>query len=282
MKQIQYVLKQDPNNPVMHRLEGYNNYKLGNYALAAEQLQAFLKDNPEKDHIYLDYLMLGQSLIKDKKAIEAVTVLQKATQAKDAKPESLKELAAAYDAADNFPEEVATYEEYFTKEASPSVYDYFYYGQACYRAASNYITPEALNAKLTPAQQATNDTVFQSFIEKGNAAFDEVISRSPESYLGYLWKANLNSFIDAVDQSKTGKMPGVAKPYYEDALKIMLEKNENGARNKDIISAYDYLGKLAYTQGNTALMGDYYKKIIAIDPANEAAKQVLDALKIKY
>jgi hypothetical protein len=138
---------------------------------------------------------------------------------------------------------------------------------------------------LSPEELAANEEAFKSYVDKGNVAFDEVISRSPESYLGYISKARLNSFLDVVEQAKTEKMSGFAKPHYEKALEIMLVKNDNGIRNPEIIEVYDYLGKYYYTQGEKALMGEYNKKILTIDPANDAAKrtlEMLDKMHVKY
>jgi tetratricopeptide (TPR) repeat protein len=283
LKQIQYVLKQDPKNPVMHRLEAYNNFKLENYALAVEQMSAFLDNNPENTHIYLDYLTLGQALLKEKQALPAIDAFIKASQLKDTKPEIYKELASAYKAADNYPGAVNAYDQFFAAESTPVVFDYFYYGQACYTAATKYVAADVLNAKLTPEEEAANHDALYLYIGKGNGAFDEVINRSPESYLGYLWKANLNSLPDYVEQAKTGKLLGAAKPYYEEAIKVMLAKNENGVRNADLIDAYNYLGSYyVLTEDNKTKAGEYYKAILELDPDNARVKQTLDVLKIKY
>jgi tetratricopeptide (TPR) repeat protein len=281
LKQINLLLQQTPDNQVMSRLKAYNNYKLKNYALAVEQLTAFLQKNPEKDIIYLDYLTLAQALLKEKQTDQAIVYFIKASEAKDAKPNVYKELASAYETANNYPEAIKVYEKFFEIEPASSVFDYFYYGQDIYSAAAKYIDPEYLKAQRTPEEQAMDDADLNLYIEKGNKAFSEVINRSPDSYLGYLWKARLNSFLDAVEQSRTEKTNGVAKPFYEDALKVMLAKNEDGARNKDIIEAYLYLGSYSYVSNDKVKAIEYYTKILEINPDHEGAKVTLEALKKK-
>ena len=282
LERIDYVLAQNPSNAVMLRLKGYNNFKLENYELAIEQLNSFIQNNPVESIIYLDYIMLGRAQLKMKQATEAIATLLKAAEKDSTKSEVYKELSAAYELEGNYPEAVKMYEKYFEVESTPVVFDFFNYGQANYYAASKYITPEVLKAALTPEQQAANDADLKSYIDKGNGAYNEVISRSPESFLGYLWRARLNSFLDAVEQARTEKMSGIAKPYYEEAVQIMLERNEGGARDKDIVEAYRYLASYYMVLDDKANAGEYYKKILAIDPANEGAKQALDYMKIKY
>jgi tetratricopeptide (TPR) repeat protein len=281
LQQIELLLQKN-SSPVMRRLQAYNNYKLENYALAVEQLNHFLQTAPEKDHIYLDYMNLGRALIKTKQIREAINVFTKATETQDAKSEAYKELATAYELIDDYPSAVKVYEKFFEVESTPVVFDFYYYGMDNYYAAAKYIAPEYLNAQSTPEQQAIDDADLNSYVEKGNKAFSEVINRSPESYLGYLSRARLHSFLDAVEQARTGKTKGVAKPFYEEALAIMLAKNENGARNKDIVEAYRYLGSYYYILKDKINAGEYYKKILEIEPDNEGAKVVLDDLKIKY
>jgi tetratricopeptide (TPR) repeat protein len=294
LAQIAFVLQEQPNNPVMCRLEAYNNFKLEKHALALEQLTKFLQNVPEKDHIYLDYLTFGRVLMKEKQYDKAIAAFIKASEFKDAKAEVYKELGSAYELAADYPLAVKAYEKFFEVETTPTVFDFFYYGQETYYAATKYTAPEYLTATRSPEQQATDDADLKAYVDKGGAAFSEVVSRSPDSYWGYLWKARIYSFLDASEQARTGKTNGIAKPYYEEALGIMLAKNEEGARNNEIVEACFYLGSYYYlvfngksdgkekNDKNDALKaGEYYKKILEIEPGNPKAKVVLDALKIK-
>jgi hypothetical protein len=159
---------------------------------------------------------------------------------------------------------------------------------ANYSAAAKYISAEYTATPVTPEQKQADDATFQSYINNGKAAFDEVVSRLPESYLGYLWLANLYSLVDFKTQETKGSaIQGVAKPYFEKAVEVMLANNEDGKRNKDIIGAYNYLAsyymlKSENSKEDTKSAGEYYKKIIEIDPANADAKKALDAMHIKY
>ncbi|MDR2086070.1 MAG: tetratricopeptide repeat protein [Dysgonamonadaceae bacterium] len=286
LQEIGLLLKQKA-NPVLYRLQAYNNFKLENYALSAEQLKNFLQTTPEADHIYLDYLTLARSLVKEKEYEQAITCFTKASELKNIKPEVYKQIyketASAYLAIDNYPEAIKMYEKFLATEESPSAVDYFALGEYSYTAAVKYVSPEYLNNKQkTPEEQAMDSVQLNFYIEKGNYAFTEVIRLRPESFLGYLYRARIHSVLDAVEQARTEKVKGIALPYYEEAIGIMLTKNEDGARNNDLLEAYRYLGSYYYVQKDKAKAGEYYKKILEIDPANAGAKAVLDDLKIKY
>ncbi|MDR1527348.1 MAG: tetratricopeptide repeat protein [Dysgonamonadaceae bacterium] len=284
LKQIDYVLQQDPANAVMHRIQAYNYFKLGNTALTAQEMGEFLKNNPEDKHIYLDYITYGQALVKEKQPETAIAALQKAIVLDPTKAEVYRELASAYDGVNSYPEEIKMFEKYFELAAeNAKVLDYFFYGQALYKAAIKYIDQEYVDSPITPEQKQIDDADFYSSIEKGNAAFSEVITRSPESHIGYLWRANLNALVDSKErETKTSPFKGVAKPYYEEALQVMLNNNAEGKRNANIIDAYDYLASYYLLLDDKVNAGEYYKKILEIDPANSKAITVLNQLKIKY
>lgn len=283
LQQIDYVLQHEPTNPVMHRIQAYDNFELNNSALALQQMAQFLKDNPVDKHIYLDYITYGRLLLEEKQPEAAIDAFQKAAALDPSKAEVYKELATAYDKVKDYPEESKAYEKYFELAENPGSSDYFYYGQALYSVASKYIDAGYLESPITPEQKQIDDADFYNYIKKGNAAFSEVTTLSPESYLGYLWKANLNFLVDYKErETKNSPFKGEAKPYYEEALNVMLSHNEEGKRNKDILSAYNYLASYYLLLDDQANAGEYYKKILEIDPENADAKKVLDTLKIKY
>jgi tetratricopeptide (TPR) repeat protein len=283
LTQIDYVLARDPANPVMRRLQAYNNFKLENNALALSELAQFLQDNPVDKHIYLDYITYGRLLLKEKQPEVAIDAFLKAAALEPKKPEIYKELANAYEATHNYPEAIKQYEKYFEVEETPIVHDFFYYGQANYSAASKYIEPEYLEASIAPEQKEIDDAAFKTYIEKGSGAFSEVVSRSPAHFLGYLWRARLHSFIDVKEQKAKGSaMQGAAKPYYEEALNVMLAANEDGKRNNEIIEAYRYLASYYLLLDDKINAGEYFKKILEVDPENTVAKDALTQLKIKY
>lgn len=282
---INYVLKFEPNNPVMHRLQAYNHFKLENYELAVSELADFLKNNPEDTHIYLDYFTYGKALIKQKQPEAAIEVLLKAIALDSTSVDVYSELIDAYERTRNYTEAIQLYDKFFELAGeNVTSLNFLYYGQTLYYATKNLMdTYDAIAATATPEQQTEYNATFKTYIEKGDKAFNEIIERSPDSYLGYLWRGHISTFVDQKEQEiPTSPLKGFAKPYYEKAIEVMLQNNENGKRNNDLVQAYTYLGYYYLLLDDTIHAGDYYKKILAIDPSNANAKKALDGMKIKY
>jgi len=282
LSQINYVISQDPNNLVMKRLEAYNNYRLGNYDVGFKQMNQFLKDMPKERHIFQDYMYLGQLAMKEKQWEQANNAFRKALELDSTKTEIYKEMAAAASNSNLYPETVKYYEKYLASESSADANDYYSFANANYSAAIYYVTPE--NVPTSPDALSAFEASFRSYVEKGDKAYAEVIRRKPDLYYGYLGRANINSLLDKYEIDRTGKMTrGYAKSFFEDALPILLNTNSDGSKNRFLIDAYRYLANYYLAvENNTNLVGDYNKKILEIDPNDDAAKKTLQLLKIKY
>ena len=282
---IKSILANDPNNLVMKRIEAYNSYRLENYTLGLEQMTNFMKIMPEERHIYQDYRTLAQLAAKEKQTQLALESFQKAID-KDLEravgEKIYQQMAIAAQGARMYPEAVGFYEKYFETETSPGIMDYNNFGRVCQFAAMYYISPENMASVTTPEAEAAYETAFKGFVQKGSNAYSTVIERNSEIYNGYLGRANINALLDVYDGLKARKVEGYAKPLFEESLKIMLENNPNGARNKDIIDAYSYLISYYYAVNDMFNVAEYSKKILQIDPNNVKAKETLDILKIKY
>ena len=283
LQQIDYVLKHDPANPVMHRIQAYNHFKLGDTALAAQEMSEFLKNNPEDKHIYLDYITYGQALVKEKQSELAIPVLQKAIAMDPAKVEIYKELASVYEGLGDYPQTINAYDKYFELSENPSLMDYYIYGTTLYTAASKYTDEAYLGRSLTPEEKQADNALFRSYVDKGNVAFGKFIELNPQSHIGYLLRGNLNFLVDYKERdTKNSPLKGIAIPYYEEALNVMLENNADGKRNNDIIDVYDYFASYYLLRDDKVNAGEYYKKILGIDPDNAKAMNTLKLLKIKY
>jgi len=262
LDEIKRILAQDPNNVVMHRLQAYNNYELGNYEVGLQEIDKFFALIPKEQTIALDYIYYGRLLDKNKQPDQAIDAFKKALELDDSKVEIYKEIAIAY--GKNYDEAINYYKLYFEKDPEAPLIDLFNYGVACYSAAN----------QTDDAGEMTLDSVKRKeYLLEADKIFEQVVERSPTSYLGYLWRGHSNSGMD-LDASQ-----GLAKPYYEKALEIMLENNPDGRRNKDIIDIYRYLGFYYYVREDKTNAKLNFSKILEIDPENQIAKDVLDQLK---
>ena len=283
LQKIDFLLKYNPTNPVLYRIQAYNNFKLGNMALVIQGIEESFKNNPEDRHQSMDYITYGQALVKEKQLELAIPALQKAIALDSTKVEIYKELATIYQDLDDYPEAINMYGKYFELSNSISLLDYFNYGTMLYTASTKYTDEAYLGSSLTPEQKQADNALFYSYIEKGNAAFGKAIELNPQLIVSYLRRANLNFLVDYKErETKTSPLKGVANPYYEEALKGMLENNADGKYNEDIIGVYDYFASYYLLRDDKVNAGEYYKKIIGVDPTNAKAINTLKQLKIKY
>jgi tetratricopeptide (TPR) repeat protein len=279
LEEIKFVLAQDPDNSVMYRIEAYNNYKNKNFELGLEQMNKFVQNTPKEKHIYYDYVTLGDLQIEMKQPELALESYKKALELDSTKTVVYEKLTTAAKNAQNYPLAVEYYEKSFEINPDFSLMSLFYYGQTNFNASAYYIDPQTIAAETSPELAAANEEAFNIYIQKGTKAFSDVITRKPDTYLGYLWRANINALVDSYNQLREKPMTGVAKSYYEEALQYMLENNANAARNKDIIDCYRYLASYHFTLNDLKLVGEYYEKILELDPDNEQAKKTLEILK---
>jgi tetratricopeptide (TPR) repeat protein len=282
---IKYVISEDPNNLIMKRLEAYNSFRLENYALGLEQINLFLKAMPEGRHIYQDYTTLGQLSLKEKQPELAIKAFQRAIELDSARATAdglYKEMANAAMSAGMFPEAVTFFEKYLALNPSPDAGDYYLFAQANSSAAAYYIDPENMASVTTPEEIAAYEAAFKSYVQKGDDAYAKVIKLRPNMHIGYMGRANINSFLDNYDGNKTKKVAGYAKPLYEEALVFLMDNNSNGSRNKDIITVYRYLLSYYAAINDMPSVIDYSKKILDMEPNDEQAKSILKLLKVKH
>ncbi|MDR1763798.1 MAG: tetratricopeptide repeat protein [Dysgonamonadaceae bacterium] len=278
--QIQNVLAKDPNNAVMHRLEAYTDYELGNYEGGLKKMEDFLSSVAIERHIYLDYLTMAQYYEQQKQYDKAVESFKKALELDQTKTELYKNMADAASSGGDYDNAIKYFEKYFELNTNYSPYDLYMYADLCSNAAGKCVNN--YNTSLTPEQTAKNDAELKIYADKVIKANTDLIERAPDSYLGYYGRAKIYSTLDVYNLKKTGKMTGIAKPYYEEALKVLLANNEEGKLNRYIIDAYNYFSVCAISDDDKPTVIDYNKKILDVDPNNKDARDILDALKVKY
>ena len=273
-EKIKSILVNDPNNLVMKRIEAYNSFRQENYTLGLEQMKTFLKIMPQERHIYQDYTTLAQLALKEKDNKASLDAFQKAI---DLDPERAqgddlyKQMATIASNARMFNETIALYEKYFTVAEAPDALDYYNYGQAYYALASSLVS-----------SGLDSEAKLKDFVQKGDKSYVEVISKRPNSHLGYMGRANIHSLLDIFDLNNGRTMQGYAKPFFENALKVMMENNTEGARNRDIVTVYDYFVSYYAAITDIPNVTEYSKMILQLDPNNAKAKATLDLLKVKY
>jgi tetratricopeptide (TPR) repeat protein len=112
-----------------------------------------------------------------------------------------------------------------------------------------------------------------SYYHEADSLFAKVEQYSPTSYLGSFWRARVNSAID----SETTL--GLAKPFYEKALELLIK--DPVKFKKQLTEIYAYLGFYYYVKEDKPASIDCWKKLLEIDPENQNAQETIKSLEKK-
>lgn len=186
-----------------------------------------------------------------------------------AKPETYIELATLYTKIKNYAKSAETTQKYIDKIGGIDVAegtDYYNLGRSLYNAG------QVLLNESSPTSKA----LAKDYLTRADNAFGVVSIKSPESYISYLWRGHANASLDP------NTTLGLAKPYYEKALAIILKKVENGASissyRKDLLNIYRYEAWYYFDiikDKNCTIL--YCNKMLELDPTNNDAKSLIDS-----
>ena len=110
--------------------------------------------------------------------------------------------------------------------------------------------------------------------EKADTSLALFIARQPESMNGLIMRARTKTNLDTTSKN------GLAIPYYEKV--VQKARTDSAKYSKEIIEAYDYLGGYyVIVQKDYKKAKYYYNMILAIDPKNEKAKNILNTKELK-
>lgn len=268
LEQIDIALKEDPNAFILNRLKIYNLYELGNYEEAMNIATKFLESKESKnEYIWQDYFYYGQLLSKKGEDSLAIVNYEKALSMDSKRTEINKEISASYEKLERHDESIAYFQKYIDATPDLSVTDKFSFGRTCYYAGYGKISSNQ-NGDVVLEADSLKGIEYLNMADK---SFKEVSELSPDSYLGYFWRARVNSVLDPESTQ------GLAKPYYEKALSI-LSQNPKG-REPMLIECYKYLGYYYYINNDKANAIENFSKVVELDPTDEAIKEAIKEIK---
>ncbi|NDK54724.1 tetratricopeptide repeat protein [Pontibacter fetidus] len=257
LKEVQEVLKTDPNNTVMNRLQAYSYLELGQPDKALAAMEGYLAKVDKSKLIAEDYEYYGRILSKNNQHAKATENLQKAIEMSPDKVELYQELAAAYAKSGNYEKAVAVYDKKREK-TEPSNADFYYIGNI-------YIDAGAA------AQNAGDMQKANEYYKKADESYANVTKTNPTYAYGHLWRGRANYYLDPNSKA------GLAKPHFEEFIK--LASAEPAKYKKDLIDANLYLGYYYYDiKPNRELAVKHYNEVLKLDPANEQAKTALNQI----
>lgn len=256
-------LQKNARHAAFNRLVMYNNVDLKRYDEAEKAADAFFNASDNADYSCLDYRYHGALLSALKKYDQAIEEYGKALEKDESQVDLWREIADAYELKNDYTQAIAAYKKYYDslaqdKKTSENLFQLgrLYYGEGTSSDDTLAVQPADRMAALQAA-----DSVFALVAEQ-----------APDSYLGDMWRARTHS---AMDPETT---EGLAKPYYEKVVDVLLAKNEP-RYNSALIECYSYLGYYYLLKSDYATSKEYWNKILAIDPTNATANKALDGIK---
>lgn len=270
---VEEGLQRDQNNFVLNRLLMYSANDLKEYPAALEAGSKFfaLTRGAGVNYIPQDHKTYANVLTESGQKAEAIGQYKLAIALEPDNVDAYKEVAGVCSNAD-MPEEAANFHKMYIekKGEAAEATDYFQLGRYYYTAGGTMISSE------DPAVKAKGEAL----LKQADAAFGTVSERIPESHLGYFFRARVNA---AMDPETT---LGLARPYYEDVVKVVTAKDDHN-NNKELIESYRYLAYYYYlqsiegakTQADKDNVKKYCTSLLELDPENSVGKQLLDAVK---
>lgn len=227
----------------LNRALAYSYFELKEYPKAQYYITKFFKNAPAEKLYSKDYVYFGRILQKLGQDSLAVMKLEQGYKIDTTNTDLLNDIASAYNKSKKYEKAAQTYQLKIDR-GTGGINDYYKMGLAFY------------NAKM--------------WIE-ADSALTKVSRLNPDFEPAYIWKARVYSQLDP----ETDK--GLAKPYYETVIeKASLDPVKY---SKDLLESYNYLGYFYLKSKQYCEALDYWEKVLANDPANANAIDVIKDLK---
>jgi tetratricopeptide (TPR) repeat protein len=261
------MIELDKVNPRIYRYLGYAAYKNGNVDVAIKSLETFITA-PGNKAIALDYLYLGLTKIKkgtsaDGQLIDPIALnaglvdIKKAVEIQPLAVQDLSEVGKKL-FTQKLYKEAASIFEFGANIADSKTYldDNVYYGLANYYANNGKdVKPDVIA------------------LQKADAAFERVLVASPAYHEAYLYRARTNRLLDKDDVMTKNYEDYVAK-----VTALGAEETAKPAVKVKIIESYNNIAA-NYANTDKAKAMDYFRKTLALDPANAYATESMKTLK---
>ena len=253
-------LKKEPRNPAFNRLAMYNNTDLKQYDDAIKSADRLFNQSDKADFTYLDYRYYGQALSQTKQYDLAIVQYKKAIESDSSHVELWKDISDMYVSKKDYTNAISSFDIYLSslKEDKLTSDVYYDFGKLYYSYG-------------TSTDSISNESVAglkKKALLKADSIFAKVITLEPTNYRGYRLRALTNLSLDP------DGVQGLAKLYYEQALKIVESKPDVARYNSVIIECSRYLGYY-YSKKDFIQSKVYWNKILAIEPTDEMANKAL-------
>ena len=254
-------LQREPDNFVLNRFKMYNASKTKDASGLSIANRFFSLPTTAKSFFTTeDTLAYGRVLANAGQYEKSLDQYNKVLASGNVKADTYKDIATTYTKMGDDISAIDNYLKYIDLIGSDNVLaiDYFKLGSAYYAAGTS---------------KKIDSVKAKEYLVKADTIFGIVCQKSSEgSYTGYYWRGNTNAAMDPEAAL------GLAKPYYEATIKIILNRPNGYDNLKNIlIRAYYYMAYYYYTREDKTNSTIYSNKILELDPNNTDAKTLLGA-----
>ncbi|MDR1973990.1 MAG: tetratricopeptide repeat protein [Bacteroidales bacterium] len=265
------VIQKEPNNFVANRIYAYVKAKTDQTEDGLKIIEKFVNNAPKDKLIALDYVSLADEQAENKLNREAIENYKKAIAIDSNRRFLYQNIADIYVKESEIDSSAKYYDLYADVAGKEDIVVLFKYGRNLYSMTSN------LDSTLREKQIL--------YLRKADTIFQLLSEIAPGNYLGYFWRARVNSLIDMETTE------GLAKPYYEKVVEIALPDADK--RKRELSESYRYLGYYYYVQADAKATAknnakaakeeylkskEYFSKVLEIEPENAVATQVIEAI----
>lgn len=254
------LIKQDANDYVLLRLQGYISYETKDLVNGKSVMDKFFQLVPADKILTDDYSYYGKMLSASGNDSLAVANYNLALKKDSSQYQIYDELSKIFSKQKKYDQSLQYSRKYLLKKPNLVTADFFQLGKAYYSTANS------LDVKTDSLKQL-------GYFQNADSLFAKVETYSPNSYLGTFWRARVNS---AIDKETT---LGLAKPFYEKALEILVK--DPVKYKKELSEIYSYFGFYYFQKEDKIASIDNWKKLLEIDPENSKALEAIKVLEKK-
>ncbi len=235
----------------LYKLIAYSYKELNDSANALKYMQIYFEKTPDTMLLPKDIETMGElySRFPEKSNAAALYYAKAASMEKDSakRTEYYKTIAGLYKKIKDYKDQAEWLGKYYKSNSAVTNTDLFNWGIA------EYLAGDYQNA----------DTVFNDYTKK-----------YPDQTYGYYWAARSEAAIDTTLQN------GMALPYYNKVIDLILKESPEQQNKKWLIEAYGYIAAYkANIQKDYGGATTFLEKVIELDPGNVSARNYIEILK---
>ncbi len=251
----------------VYRYLAYAALENKDYPSGLTAINKWINEAGPKRIIPRDYLVKGRLEMGSKNDSLGVMDLRKALELDTTQVDLYGDIAKSLYASGKYVEAGDAYKIYVEKSHQAKLGDYFREGLSYYLAYDAQSTAfSATNAAATKAPKPDSTLLI-----KADTAFSYVEHKAPTPNITVVL---YHAYVKDLQESDRNNIKGLAKPYYEQYIQLVLAKGTPDAKTKSsLANAYVYLGTYAqYKEKDEAKALDLYTKARDNDPDNAQVK----------